>query len=162
MISWSDICHTSSSDILLILSAALFCQALIGNTRTGTQGQLIGTLVGVVGWSSKSESLLDEISSKTSAENWEWRSSDACGCFCIGKIRGAGAGAGAGAETGCLACTWAVVDLEVWAGATGSGFIAWGCFFGCLKPPFAPGAWSIVCKDRRRQRDSKISNPFCN
>ena len=156
MISWSDIPHTSSSDIFLILSATLFCWALIGDTRTGTRGQLTGTRVRVVGRSSESESLPNETSSKTSPGDWEWRSSDACSCFCIGKIQGAGAGAGAD----CSACAWAVVDLEVRAGATGSGFTVWGWFFGCLEPPFAPGAWGMVHKDGGRQRDSEISNPF--
>jgi len=64
MISWSVMSHTSSSDIFLIFSAALFCRALIGDTRTGTWERPTAW-VGVVGWPSKSESPPDEIWSNT-------------------------------------------------------------------------------------------------
>jgi len=52
------------SDILLVLSAALSCWALIGDTRTGTWERLPAP-VGVVGWASESEPLPDEIWSKS-------------------------------------------------------------------------------------------------
>jgi len=144
MISSSVMSHTSSSDIFFILSAALFCRALIGDTRMGTRGRVVAG-VGVVGWSSKSESLPDETSSKTSPGDWEREFRDACSCFCIGNIWGAGAG--------CTAWALAAVDLEARVGATGSGFIASGCFHGCLEPLFAAGAWGMLCKDGGRRRD---------
>ena len=149
MISWSVMSHTSSSDNFLILSTALFCRALIGDTRTGTRGRLAAG-VGVVGWSSESESLPDGTSSKTSPGDWDRDFCDACSCFFVQNIRGAGAGA----RAGCTAWALAAVDLEAQVGATGSGFVASDCFCGCSEPPFSSGAQGMLCTDGGGKKDS--------
>ena len=145
MISWSAISHTSSSDIFLIFSAALFCRALIGDTRTGIWERLTAR-VGVVGWLPKSESLPDATSSNLSPGDWEQRFRGACNCSWVGKIQATGTSASRG-------WTWAAVVWEVWAGATGSGFWAWGCFFFCLEPAFTVVPLGMSRKDGGRWRD---------